>query len=83
MGIRSRVENLDKQIERRRSARDEIISLQLEVLTNEADGLGFFSTSAPVSVRFYQPMPSLRSSGARLELEGSDGFGVSRPRTGR
>jgi len=45
-GIQKRVENLDALIERRRKARDEIISLQLEVLSNEADGLGFFSTSA-------------------------------------
>ena len=44
-GIQKRVENLDALIERRRKARDEIISLQLEVLANEADGLGFFSTS--------------------------------------
>lgn len=45
-GIQKRVENLDALIDRRRKARDEIISLQLEVLSNEADGLGFFSTSA-------------------------------------
>jgi hypothetical protein len=51
-GIQSRVANLDKQIERRRFARDEIVSLQLEVLINEADGLGFFSTSTPGSVGF-------------------------------
>ena len=45
-GIQERVTNLDKLIERRRQARDQVISLQLEVLKNEADGLGFFSTSA-------------------------------------
>lgn len=45
-GIHERVESLDKLIERRRQARDQVISLQLEVLKNEADGLGFFSTSS-------------------------------------
>ncbi|MGZ0163764.1 MAG: hypothetical protein ACKVII_07595 [Planctomycetales bacterium] len=45
-GIQERVTNLDKLIERRRQARDQVISLQLEVLKNEADGLGFFSTSS-------------------------------------
>lgn len=43
--IRKRVDRLDTLIERRRKARKEILSLQLEVLTNEAEGLGFFSTS--------------------------------------
>jgi hypothetical protein len=45
-GIQERVTSLDKLIERRRQARDQVISLQLEVLQNEADGLGFFSTSS-------------------------------------
>lgn len=45
-GIQERVERLGRLIERRRQARDQVISLQLEVLKNEADGLGFFSTSA-------------------------------------
>lgn len=44
--IQTRVANLEKLIERRRQARDQVISLQLEVLKNEADGLGFFSTSS-------------------------------------
>ena len=68
-GIQSRVENLDKQIERRRNARDEIVSLQLEVLTNEADGLGFFSTSAPGSVRFQY------NGRGPVTTPGSSGFG--------
>lgn len=44
--IQTRVVNLEKLIERRRQARDQVISLQLEVLKNEADGLEFFSTSS-------------------------------------
>ena len=44
--VQARVANLEELIERRRQARDQVISLQLEVLRNEADGLGFFSTSS-------------------------------------
>jgi hypothetical protein len=45
-GIQKRVDSLDKLIEQRRRARDQVISLQVEVLKNDADGLGFFSTSS-------------------------------------
>lgn len=45
-GIQKRVDSLDKLIEQRRMARDQVISLQVEVLKNDADGLGFFSTSS-------------------------------------
>jgi hypothetical protein len=56
-GIQERVANLDKLIERRRQARDQVISLQLEVLKNEADGLGFFSTSSRRSSNWSKPNP--------------------------
>ncbi|MGZ0172827.1 MAG: hypothetical protein ACKVHE_25090 [Planctomycetales bacterium] len=55
--IPERVSNLDKLNERRRQARDQVISLQLEVLTNEADGLGFFSTSSRRSSNLLKPNP--------------------------
>ena len=45
-GIQKRVDSLEKLIEQRRDARDQVISLQVEVLKNDADGLGFFSTSS-------------------------------------
>lgn len=45
-GIQKRVDSLDKLIEQRREARDQVISLQVEVLKNDAEGLGFFSTSS-------------------------------------
>jgi len=64
--IQKRITNLDKLIERRRQARDPVISLQLEVLTNEADGLGFFSTSARRSSNgngtFHVNMPGMNQS---------------------
>lgn len=49
-GIQKRVENLDKLIDRRRKAREEIISLQLELLTDEADGLGFSARAHPAQL---------------------------------
>jgi hypothetical protein len=88
-GIQSRVENLDKQIERRRSARDEIISLQLEVLTNEADGLGFFSTSATGSARLQiyrrgqMTAPGGAGGGGGGGAGRSNGFGGGRSGLGR
>lgn len=50
-GIQKRVETLEQQIKKRRDAKDEIVSLQLEVLKNEADGLGFFSNPCDSSSR--------------------------------
>ena len=43
-GIEKRVERLVALIKKRRDAEERIISLQLQVLKNEADGLGFFSS---------------------------------------
>jgi len=45
-GIQKRIDSLEKLIEQRREARDQVIALQVEVLKNDAEGLGFFSTSA-------------------------------------
>ena len=45
-GIQKRIDNLEKLIEQRREARDQVIALQVEVLKNDAEGLGFFSTSS-------------------------------------
>ena len=45
-GIQKRIDSLEKLIEQRREARDQVISLQVEVLKNDAEGLGFFSTSS-------------------------------------
>jgi hypothetical protein len=41
--IEERVKKLQAQLDRRREKRREIVDLQLQVLLNEADGLGFFS----------------------------------------
>jgi hypothetical protein len=39
--IEARVKKLREQIEKRKKAKDEIISLHLKTIVNEADGLGF------------------------------------------
>jgi len=43
--IEARVQKLRTQFEKRQVAKDKIIKLQLQVLSNEAEGLGFFSPS--------------------------------------
>ena len=43
--IEERVKKLASQLDRRRKAKSEIIQLQLKVLINEAEGLGFGGTS--------------------------------------
>jgi hypothetical protein len=44
--VERRVKELRELLERRREKKDEIIRLQVEVLRNEADGLGFFSAES-------------------------------------
>jgi hypothetical protein len=41
--MESRLKKLQRQLERRREKMEEIVDLQMKVLVNEADGLGFFS----------------------------------------
>ena len=45
--VEARVKKLRELMERRREKKQEIIELQVEVLRNEADGLGFFSGEGP------------------------------------
>ncbi|MFO1092581.1 MAG: hypothetical protein U0992_04600 [Planctomycetaceae bacterium] len=40
--IEERVKKLQAQLERRRAAKAELLDLQLKVLVNEAEGLGFY-----------------------------------------
>jgi hypothetical protein len=44
--VEKRVKQLRELLERRREKKDDIINLQIDVLRNEADGLGFFSGDA-------------------------------------
>jgi hypothetical protein len=45
--VERRVKELRELLERRRDKKDDIIRLQVEVLRNEADGLGFFGQPGP------------------------------------
>jgi len=47
--LESRVQKLRAQFDKRQAAKDKILQLQLQVLSNEAEGLGFFSPSGRVS----------------------------------
>jgi hypothetical protein len=44
--MQARLEKLKGQLERRRAKEDEIVDLQIKVLINEVEGLGFFSGGA-------------------------------------
>ncbi|HEY3394344.1 MAG TPA: hypothetical protein VGK58_16645, partial [Lacipirellulaceae bacterium] len=60
--VEKRVKQLRALLERRREKKEDIINLQIDVLRNEADGLGFFSGDAgggPQNVLGFslQPMP--------------------------
>jgi hypothetical protein len=52
--VEARVTKLRELLERRREKRDDIIRLQIEVLRNEADGLGFFSGEGPRGPKTFQ-----------------------------
>jgi hypothetical protein len=43
--LEKRLANLREQLDRRKTKKSEIVDLQMKVLLNEADGLGFFSSS--------------------------------------
>lgn len=45
--MESRLKKLQEQLARRHDKKDEIVDLQIKVLINEADGLGFFSSPSP------------------------------------
>lgn len=44
--MEDRLKKLQRQLERRREKMEEIVDLQMKVLVNEADGLGFYSGGA-------------------------------------
>ncbi len=61
----SRLRKLEEQLARRRDRMQEIVDLQIKVLINEADGLGFFSSGQPSDSQptpnayyFYSPRPN-------------------------
>ena len=47
--MQNRLKKLQEQLAKRRDKRQEIVDLQIKVLTNEADGLGFFSNNSSPS----------------------------------
>jgi hypothetical protein len=63
--VEKRVRQLRELLERRREKKEDIIELQINVLRNEADGLGFFSGEGPGGAQHQyslwlnpQPVPS-------------------------
>jgi hypothetical protein len=63
--IEKRVSHLREQLERRGNHKPDIIDLQVKVLVNEAEGLGFFSDSESTGFIF-SPM------GERLRIMGPE-----------
>jgi hypothetical protein len=62
--IEARVKRLRAQLQKRRAAKDEIVQLQLKVIVNEAEGLGFFSA------------PPSNSAGMEMGMGGDMGGGM-------
>jgi hypothetical protein len=58
--LEERVKKLNAQLDRRRKAKDDIIQLQVKVLINEAEGLGF---GRPSTHTGQLPRATVRSSG--------------------
>jgi hypothetical protein len=56
--LAERLEKLKQQLERRREKMAEIVDLQMKVLVNEADGLGFFSGDPMLWESSVQPLPN-------------------------
>ena len=71
--IQARVEKLEAQLDRRREKKAEIIDLQLKVVLNEADGLGFYSEPKDTMFNFQVPPPPMM-----MPMSG-DAFGMSPP----
>jgi len=77
--LEERLAKLRNQLERRRRAKDEIIKLQLKVMLNEADGLGFTGAS-PFGAGELPQGYGIRSwSPARAGLGDLGGHGVAVP----
>lgn len=71
--VEERVKNLRELLAKRRKKREEIIDLQIKVLENEADGLGFFSNS-PQSRQVYNSLIA-------APVPGADGWTILPPVT--
>ena len=80
--LEERLAKLRAQLDRRRKAQGEIIQLQLKVMINEADGLGFSGASAtnglsstPADSSFFVPAgsPPRRESMMQQEYDSSVG----------
>ena len=70
--LEERFKKLRQQLDRRRRAKNEILDLQIKVLVNEAEGLGFGGDSS-ASESWYQLDPNANSLNSRLWYGGSVG----------
>ena len=53
--LRKRIAEMDGVLQKRQSSKDEIVGLQLQMFTKEADGLGFFSGPSEAVVGIATP----------------------------
>jgi hypothetical protein len=65
--MQNRLKKLQEQLAKRRDKKREIVDLQIKVLTNEAEGLGFFSSNPEPNLfqrpqTFYSPRTSMPES---------------------
>lgn len=47
--VKKRLEDLEKQLQKRESSKGDIVDLQKKVIVNELNGLGFYGSNAPTS----------------------------------
>ena len=72
--VEARVKKLRTLLDKRASKKQEIVDLQVKVLENEADGLGFFNNAAPQV--YYQSAPGMLmvpGAGGRFQEPGVAG----------
>ena len=67
--LQDRLDKLKAQLEKRRKAKDEIVQLEVKVLTNEAEGLGFSRSTASRIHREIKKRISRSRSGSGIVIE--------------
>ncbi|MEX2306357.1 MAG: hypothetical protein WD738_02120 [Pirellulales bacterium] len=66
--IEKRLSKLREQLDRRRTKKQDIIDLQVKVLINEAEGLGFFNNTTQSSFLFTPPGNPFKITGPTFHL---------------
>jgi hypothetical protein len=77
--MEKRLAKLREQLDKRRTKMDEIVDLQIKVLVNEADGLGFFTSAAESNVLFERRLPYGKANAYSRRIVGPKGVTLEAP----